>query len=136
MRDRIRVPLLGYFVVVTPLLLGGMIAADAYLGPPEPMRGTVDTPVLALTKRASTANAVQILTVRESMPVPLSALAAANDPPTGAVGKAAPSKLEQAKKKSAQASADQAKRKRTKIVPTRHARGLYARASRPLHAVW
>ncbi len=74
--DRIRMPLLGYFALVAPLLVAMLYVAEATMGPPGAMKYASDGPVLARRTPAKI-ETVQILTVRESLQVPASAIAAA-----------------------------------------------------------
>ncbi len=78
--SRIRMPLFAYCAVVAPALLGLLFAAEALLGPPGPMALSSDGPVLVKRQSAET-DSVKILTVRDSLEVPDSALAAAGEQP-------------------------------------------------------
>ena len=130
MRDRIRVPLLGYFAIVAPVLLGCLFAADAFMEPGAPMKFAAAAPVLALaTKRPPAAGSVQILTVREAVPVRQSALTAVENIP-----QAATSQVKPPKKKVARAAADH-KKKRAKVIRTPETRDRYAQSFQPTHAV-
>ncbi len=46
-RDRIQVPLLGYFAVAAPILLACLMGAEAVMGPAGPMPLSTHSPVLA-----------------------------------------------------------------------------------------
>jgi hypothetical protein len=76
MRARVTVPLLGYFVVVTPALLGLLFAAEAAIGPLEPIKLSTPAPEVLIKRHQRKADSIQILTVREQVPVPASELAA------------------------------------------------------------
>jgi hypothetical protein len=75
MRARVKVPVFAYFAVVTPALLGLLFAADAAIGPREPMKLAAAAPA-ALARVQPKTDAIQILTVREQVPVPAAVLAA------------------------------------------------------------
>jgi hypothetical protein len=70
---RIRVPLLRYFVLVTPALLGFLYVAEAVMGPPPPMQLATNGPTL-LKKHVAVTSGVQILSAPEAIAVPTSQL--------------------------------------------------------------
>ena len=70
-RQRVRVPLLGFFAVVAPVLLGFLVLAEAVMGPPPPMPASASAPVLFKKQFAADA-AVKILTVPAPIAVPAS----------------------------------------------------------------
>jgi hypothetical protein len=72
--SRIRMPLFAYAAVVAPALLGLLYAAEAMMGPPGAMPLSSEAPVLAKRESART-DGVQVLTVREPVVVPATALA-------------------------------------------------------------
>ncbi|MEW6450530.1 MAG: hypothetical protein AB1490_07785 [Pseudomonadota bacterium] len=70
-RQRVRVPVLGYFAIVAPVLLGFLALAEVVMGPPPPMPASADAPVLFKKQVAADAS-VQVLTVPPPIPVPAS----------------------------------------------------------------
>ncbi len=72
-RQRVRVPLLGYFAVIAPVLLGFLVLAEAAMGPPPPMRASASAPVL-FKKQVAADAAVKVLTVPAPIAVPASEL--------------------------------------------------------------
>jgi hypothetical protein len=129
MRARVTVPLLGYFVVVTPALLGLLFAAEAAIGPLEPMRISTPAPAALIKQPSRKADSIQVLTVREQVPVPASELTAVASLP-----EAKPAAGPAPQKKGAQA-ADR-KNKPVKVAQVRDqvrvpAYGLAAWASAP-----
>lgn len=68
-RQRVRVPVLGYFAIVAPVLLGFLALAEVVMGPPPPMPASADAPVLFKKQVAADAS-VQVLTVPPPIPVP------------------------------------------------------------------
>jgi hypothetical protein len=76
--DRIRMPLLGYFALVAPLLVAMLYVAEATMGPPGAMKYASEAPVLVKREPSRALAGLPILTVRDSMQVPASAIAAAS----------------------------------------------------------
>jgi len=70
-RQRVRVPVLGYFAIVAPVLLGFLALAEVVMGPPPPMPASADAPVL-FKKQVAADVSVQVLTVPPPIPVPAS----------------------------------------------------------------
>jgi hypothetical protein len=78
-RQCVRVPVLGYFAVVAPVLLGFLVLAEAAMGPPPPMPTSANAPVL-FKKQVAADAAVRILTVQPSIPVPASEITTGSIP--------------------------------------------------------
>ena len=78
-RQRVRVPLLGYFAIMAPVLLGFLVLAEAAMGPPPPMPASASAPVLFKKQVAADAS-VQILTVPAPIPVPASEITTGSVP--------------------------------------------------------
>jgi hypothetical protein len=74
-RQRVRLPLFGYFAFVAPVLLGFLVLASTLMGPPPPMPASASAPVL-FKKQVPADASVQILSVPAPIPVPSSALSA------------------------------------------------------------
>jgi hypothetical protein len=70
-RQRVRVPVFGYFAVVAPVLLGFLVLAEAVMGPPPPMPASANAPILFKKQVAADAS-VRVLTVQPPIPVPAS----------------------------------------------------------------
>ena len=68
-RQRVRVPVLGYFAFVAPVLLGFLVLVSSLMGPPPPMPASASAPVLFRKTVAADAS-VQVLTVPAPIPVP------------------------------------------------------------------
>lgn len=95
MRPRTGMPLITYFAVVVPALVGLLFLADAELGPPPPLKLSRES-VLSLEKPK--VRSIQILTVNESRWV------APDLAPAEAMAQAAPSPAEPLKKTAKAAS--------------------------------
>lgn len=78
-RQRVRVPVFGYFAVVAPVLLGFLALAEAVMGPPPPMPASANAPVLFKKQVAADAS-VQVLTVPAPIPVPASEITTGSIP--------------------------------------------------------
>lgn len=78
-RQRVRVPVLGYFAIMAPVLLGFLALTETIMGPPPPMPASANAPVL-FKKQAAADASVQVLTVPAPIPVPASEITTGSVP--------------------------------------------------------